>query len=136
MAIPIPEEEYIRKVLGDTLEVTIGAGQTNAFVAIGTDGLPSLKRQIDGSKQQGQASVDPFFGEVALSPILKFAESVEPNPLVRSLSAMIADQPDRIHVRARATERGAANYRLTLEEGVLGVIGQGAQMMGINGGGF
>ena len=135
LALPIPADEYARKILGETLEITLGTAKDSAYVAVGADGMDYLKRHIDVSQNSPGQTVDPFSGELALTPILQFAESVEPNPILRSLTEMIRDQPDRLRMRASVNDADAVMYRLTLEEGVLSVLGQGLQMVGVNAGG-
>ncbi len=136
MELPIPGEEYIRKVFGETLQIAVGAADESAYLAMGNDGLSYLKQMIDASSKSAGQSVEPFALEIALSPILEFAKSVEPNPLVDGLSQMLARQAGKDHIRVRTSiDDNGAVYRFTLEEGVLRLIGQGAQMVGMQGGG-
>lgn len=131
MALPIPEEEYLRKVLGDTLQVVVGTSDKAAYVALGADGMETLKGLLDQGKSAQATSVDPFLLEAALTPILKFADSIEPNPVVSALAETLAGAEGKDHIRVRtvAVENGGM-YRLLLEEGVLKAIGQATQMVG------
>ncbi len=131
MALPIPEEEYLRKVLGDTLQVVVGTSDKAAYVALGADGIETLKGLLDQGKNAQAKTVDPFLLEASLTPILKFADSIEPNPVVSALAETLAGAEGKDHVRIRtiAVENGGM-YRFLLEEGVLKAIGQGTQMVG------
>jgi hypothetical protein len=134
MEVPIPQDEYVRKVVGETLQIVVGAADESAYVAIGNNGLTYLKQLIDASSKSGTQTVDPFELEIALQPILDFAKSVEPNPIVESLAQMLANKGGKDHLRVRTSvsDQGAL-YRLTLEEGVLSLLGQGI-LLGSQGG--
>jgi hypothetical protein len=129
MSLDIPEEEYARRVLGDKLNIVVGAGETSAYLAVGSDGLDHLKRMIDESAQSPGKTVEPFRAVVALGSILKFAQSVEDNPIVGGLAETLAQAngKDHILIRTMAIPDGIT-YRFLLEEGVLRAIGQGIQM--------
>ena len=70
-----------------------------------------------------------FRAVVALSSIMKFAESVEQNPMIAGLAEMLGQTNGKDHVslRTMAIEDGIT-YRFLLEEGVLRAIGQAVQM--------
>jgi hypothetical protein len=126
--VPIPEEEYLRKVLGDTLHVVVGVAETSAYVGVGTDALSHLKRGIDASS--GTQSVDPLNLEISLLPVLKFAQSVEASPVVDGLIQTMSGSEGNDQVRIRTTiEPQGLKYRFELEEGVLRILGQAGQMV-------
>ncbi len=132
--MPIPEEEYVRKVLGDTLKIVVGVADSSAYLALGTDGLEQLKTSIDASAGS-QPSVEPFRLDISVLPILKFAKSVEANPMVDALIQIVGDAQGSDHLRLRtAVNENTVLYRLELEEGILRILGQAGQM--VIGGGF
>lgn len=133
LGVPVPEEQYARKLFGDELTVIIGTGAESVYIGVGNDSLAQVKQQI-GASQKAGTSVDPFSSVIELIPILKFAESIEPNPIIRSLTANIEDTPDQIIVRYATENDTEAHFRFTLQEGVIRLIGQGVQMVGIGGG--
>lgn len=135
LAVSVPEDKDIRDVFGETLEITLGTAPESVYLAIGTDGMEHLIRQIDASASASGQSVDPLHAEFKLTPMLEFAESMAPNPVLRSLTQMVSDQPDHLRMRVTADEENGVMYRLTLEEGILSVLGQAVQMFGVNGGG-
>ena len=129
LSLPIPEEEYARRVLGDELSIVVGTGETSAYLALGSDGLELLKRMIDESAQSPGQKVEPFQAVVALGAILKFVQSVEDNPVVSGLAETLAQANGKDHILIHTLPiPDGMTYRFLLEEGVLRVIGQGIQM--------
>jgi hypothetical protein len=132
MSVPIPAEEQLRLVLGDTLDIAVGVSDSSAYVALGTDGLEQLKKAIDASAG-GEQTVEPFHLEIGLLPILKFAQSVHANPLIDGVIQLVGgDGKDHIRIRTSVDEQGVL-YRFELEEGVLKILGQAGQMVGAGG---
>ncbi|MCA9215273.1 MAG: hypothetical protein KDB27_19530 [Planctomycetales bacterium] len=124
IAIPIPDEEYVSTVLGGELEVCIGADQNDLYVVVGANPVSTLKSMIDSSKAKGAIKASPFNATVKLSPILRFAESVEGKIQVGEIAEMLEDSGND-HVRIEAVYKpNQAAYRFTIEEGVLRAIGQ------------
>lgn len=128
LSLPIPEEEYARRVLGTELNIVVGTGETTAYLALGTDGINHLKRMIDASAQAPGQAVEPFQAMVALGTIMKFAASVEPdNPGISALAATLAQANGKDHILIRTMPiPDGITYRFLLEEGVLKTIGQAA----------
>ncbi len=134
LAVPIPEDEYLRKVLGDTLDICVGVAESSAYLALGTDGLDYLKQSIDDSASGPQA-IEPFHLEISLLSVLKFAQSVEANPMVDALVQIVASADGKDHIRIRtAVEGDSVLYRFELEAGVLKLLGQAGQMVTMGGG--
>jgi hypothetical protein len=131
LALPIPETEDARKVLGDTLDIVVGVADNSAYVALGPDGLTQLKKAIDAS-QGAEQTVEPFQLEVGLLPVLSFAQTVEPNPMVEAVVQMLSGVEGKDHLRVRTSVTDAGiRYRIELEEGVLKILGQAGQMVGV-----
>ncbi len=123
MSIPVPEKDA-RKVLGEELDVAVGIGKDSAYLAFGKDASGTLKKVIDRSSMVTQ-DAPPMLLNVALTPIFKFAGSVQDNPVLELITATLekTDGKDHIIVKASTTADGV-NYRLTIEEGILKAIGQ------------
>ncbi len=137
LSVPIPSEEYASRVLGDQLNIVVGAGETTAYLALGTDGINYLKQMIDESAKSPGQPVEPFKAVVALSSVMKFAQSVEQNPMISALADVLAQAEGKDHVLMRTMPiPDGITYRLLLEEGVLRAIGQGVQMNGAQQQGF
>jgi hypothetical protein len=84
---------------------------------------------IDQSAQSPGQAVEPFQAVVALGSILKFAQSVEANPVVDGLAEILAQSNGKDHILIRTMPiPDGITYRFLLEEGVLRVIAQGIQM--------
>lgn len=125
--LTVPEDEYVKRIFGDSLQVVVGAAKDAGYVAIGNNGMQYLKQMIDASRQSESTSVLPMEFVVAMQPILDFAKSIEPNPIVETLAEMLANKGGKDHFRISVSGAGeGVLYRLTLEEGVLSLIGQGA----------
>lgn len=131
-SIPLPEDEKdARRVLGDRLDVVVGAGPQSVYAAIGKNGTELLKKVIDVSAAAAADKSPPVRLTIALSPILKFAASLDDNALLNILSTTIDQFPgkDNVEISATGIERGV-RYRIEVEEGVLQLIGQAAKSRG------
>ncbi len=129
LSLPISEDEYAHRVLGDELNIVVGTGETSAYLALGTDGITYLKQMMDASAESPDQAVEPFQAVVALGSIMKFAESVEENPMISGMAEILAQSNGKDHVLIRTLPiDDGMTYRFLLEEGVLRAIGQGVQM--------
>lgn len=134
LGIEIPEEEYIGQVFDGSLDICLGTGKDNMYLAIGSDPVANLKKMIDNSKSQ--KTVAPAEFTVKLAPILKFAEAMEGDANIGAIAEMLEKNgQDHIRFKANTIENGLT-YRFLIEEGVLQALGQviGARMGA--GGGF
>ena len=125
LTAPIPEkDEEAREMFGETIDIVLGTSGKSVYVAFGDKCEELLKQVIDASAQQTQQDVPPFQLNIALLPILRFAESVDDSPAVPALIEMLEKAGnDRISLTATPIPRGA-QYRLEVQEGVLQVIGE------------
>lgn len=131
MTAPVPEdEEQAREVLGETLDVVVGIGEDAAYLSFGDDATGMLKKVIDNSTMKVQ-DVPPMHLKVALTPIFKFAASIEDNPILELITTTLEETEgnDQVIVKATPVKHGV-NYRLTVQEGVLKAIGQAAKFRG------
>ena len=135
LAMPVPEDEYSSQVFGDKLNLVIGASDDSAYVAVGTDSMEYLKKVIDSSTGSAGEAVDPIHGRISLLPMMEFADSIEANPMIGAMTQILeqSEGKDSVEIRASYSDN-KMTYRLTIQEGVLKMLGQGAQMA--NGGGF
>jgi len=125
LTAPIPEgDEDARELFGENIDIVLGTSAKSVYVAFGDKCEDLLVDIIDASAQQTQATVPPFQLNVALLPILKFAESVDENPAVPALIELLEKAGnDRVSITATPIARGT-QYRLEIQEGVLQVIGE------------
>lgn len=127
MSVPLDDEdaEDARKVFGDNLDVAFGVGQDSFYLAVGKDGVSTLKRVIDDSAAGADQKRPPSEMFIALAPILKFAASISDDevvPLMASSAEKVRGN-DRISITSTVIERGSRS-RIQIDEGVLKLIGE------------
>jgi len=128
MSIPIPDADA-QKVFGETTDVVVGISPKSAHVAFGRNASDALKKVVDQSAAEGAKAVPPVQMIFSLGPIVKFANSIEPNPVADMLSEELGNSQGKDHVSLVARpEKNGVVYRLMAEEGVLKAIGVGARM--------
>ncbi len=125
LSVPVPaREEEAREVLGEKLDVVVGIGGSAAYLSVGHDASGTLKKVIDASAQK-KADALPIDLNVALTPIFKFAASVQDNPVLELIGGTLEKSGGNDHILLEGTpQENGARYRLTIEEGILQAIGQ------------
>lgn len=137
LKLPVDDEEA-QKVFGEKLDVVVGVGDEAVYVAFGSKAEATLKKVIDVSAKDAAKPVLPGQATISVGPILKFANSVEPNPITESLIEVAEKVKgnDRFLINVSSIPNGE-KIRIQLEEGVLQIIGAGAKAaQGAQGGGF
>ncbi len=130
MSLPVNDPKAAA-ALGDKLDVFLGVGDKNLYLALGKGGLDALQKSIDQSETTASQSVIPAQVVVALKPIFDFASAVEANPITAIFSGKLAETPGADHVRITARSvPNAVNERIEIEEGVLKAIATAAAMGG------
>ena len=126
-AIPVEAGEDIAKVVGDKVDVAVGFGAKQLYVAVGTNSIDKMKAAIDRSASSAGKMFPPAQLTMAFAPILKFAATVSPNPRVSEMANELAQSAGKDHVvvavRPVGTD-GAVTYRVTAEEGILKLLGE------------
>ncbi len=126
-----------RRIFGDTLVLTIGTGEKSYFIALDPTGDAVVKSVIDQMQSATGVKSSPFDGVVELQSILRYAQTIAPNPFVdnavNTLSGYVGK--DKVQVSSRLIPRGGL-YRLSIEEGVLRAVGAAAKSGNGGGGGF
>ena len=121
----VPEgEDEARSVFGDTLNVHIGTGDKNIYVAMGKNSEALMKELIDsaGSDTGGQRPLAQL--RMTLLPILRFAQSVEPNDSIAAMIDALSRAPDAGLISAVGDSvPNGQSTRLTIGEGLLQAIG-------------
>ena len=128
--------EKARALLGDSLEGAVAIGGKSAYLVYGKDGIATLKKIIDQSQAGNGKKTAVGQLNIALAPIMKFASTVQEEPVVALLAAALenANGTDHLSLTASSQEQGLT-LRLTIEEGVLMLIGRGLKTVLNNGGG-
>jgi hypothetical protein len=125
------DDPKAREILGDKINIVLGTGPKSIYLAFGKDAEGLLKKTIDQVAQQGPTAVPPSQLNVSLLPILKFAASVDDNPIVPALvSVLEKNGKDKITIVSEVRPRGT-NTRILVEEGVLQAIGEGVKQSGL-----
>ncbi|MEX2142180.1 MAG: hypothetical protein WD894_23130 [Pirellulales bacterium] len=127
MSIPIPEAN-VQKAFGETADLVVGIGAKSVHLAFGRNATEALKKVVDHSTANTAKTVPPFQMIASLTPILTFANSVEPNPDVANVVQTLSAAPGKDHVSLVAEiAKNGILYRLKAEEGVLRAIGAGVR---------
>ncbi len=124
--VPLKDQkEEAREVLGDPLEVVVGVGEESAYLAFGKDSTDLLKSILDKSIEDAEKTFAPVELNVALTPIMKFAASIEDNPGVQTALESLKDAggKDNITLTVMPAPRGAT-LRFAVEEGVISAASQ------------
>ncbi len=74
MGLEDKEQENFRKLFGESLDVVVGAGQDEMYVAAGRNALELLKTAMDQSKQLASQTVPPMQMFVAGAPIARLVQ--------------------------------------------------------------
>ncbi|HWB00085.1 MAG TPA: hypothetical protein VG713_16440 [Pirellulales bacterium] len=121
---PDDADENVKQVLGDDIEITVAFGEDRVFVALGEDGVDTIKDVIDDSQSAEQSKL-PFELDVWVKPILEYSAEQQPdNPILKLIADTLGDE-DGIHLTSRMIPNGAL-ARLEFDEGVLKAIGTAA----------
>jgi hypothetical protein len=125
LSVPVPaDEEEAREVLGEKLDVVVGIGESAGYLSLGHEASATLKKVIDASSTK-KADVQPMNLKVALTPIFKFAASVQDNPVLELIGGTLEKSEGADNITLETTPSGnGVLYRLTVEEGILQAIGQ------------
>jgi len=131
ISIPVPEDDAdARRLLGERFEIVLGTAPKSFYVAIGKEPMEMLKGAIDKSAQASDPTASPLHLEVALTPILKFAQSVQDNPMLGLAVTAIerSGGKDRVAITSEAIENGART-RIEVEEGILQLVGSVVRLL-------
>ena len=131
-SVPIPGGdlgELLTSLFGNELEVVIGFGEDSLYVAIGADGLESLKAAIDRSAQLADTETPPIRAELALAPLLDSLSAIDAADASLSNFALnVEPGKDRVTVVGESIENGF-KIHVEAEEGIVAMIGSFFQML-------
>lgn len=144
LAIPLPDDEdakVVKQLVGESLEVVIGASDRSAYLAVGRDAGGLLKKVIDASKAEPAKKVPPMHMTIALGPIFKTVAAVagddEGGPMLDMLAGLLEQSTgkDHVNVSVRGITNGSVT-RMEIEEGILRILPMLGQMLGAAGPGM
>ncbi len=137
LSVPVEEldegAEPMRRLVGDRLDVIVGIGPNSLYLAAGRDVAGELKQIIDASQAAPGKAVSPLNASVALLPIVQLAATLAEDESVQQMAGMMAlalgqsPEKDRLKFQTRPIRNGSMTT-ITLEEGVLRLIGTGVMM--------
>ncbi|MGH7139179.1 MAG: hypothetical protein ACREHD_25830, partial [Pirellulales bacterium] len=143
LTVPVPDDddndnaEKIRAALGDPVAVTLAFGDDVFYVALGENGVDTIKQVMDGSAETPEEKLPEMMASLALAPVLKLAASRGGNPM----AALMAENlkltgKDHVKITVAPVDNGV-RYRIEGEEGInklLGLsLGNAARMGGAGG---
>ncbi len=126
--------EFMQKLVGDTFDVIVGIGPNSLYLAAGRDAAGELKQVIDASAAAPDKRVSPATVRVALTPIVNMIAAMEDDPSTQQMAGMmtiaLGQSPgkDRVKFETRPLPNGSLT-RITLEEGVIRVLGMAAMIL-------
>jgi hypothetical protein len=139
ISIPIPESadhrEKAVQLIGEKLDIVIGVGKKDAYVAVGRDAAAALKKAIEASNEIGPKAVSPAEISIAARPVAGLVAAVG-DPQVRSQAATVESELKKTHGKDHVilTVQPISNgvrIRLEVQQGLvrlLGLVGGGAGM--------
>jgi hypothetical protein len=134
LAIPTPEED-MKSLVGDNLDIIIGVGDTQVFVAAGRDVEKTLKDIIDQSKTQAGKQVLPLEAKFALTPLFQMIAATAPNEKAKAdaqkVLPLLQQSAGKDHITVTMQpEENNIRLRVVVEEGVVKAIGSSIPTMG------
>lgn len=132
VSIPIPGGELgdaIVELFGNELEVVIGFGPESTYMAMGDDGLETLRKAIDRSSETADEITPAIRVDVAVSSMLEsLADLDDTDANLSNFALNVEPGKDRVTVVGDAIENGF-RIHVEAEEGILAMIGSFFQMM-------
>ncbi len=132
ISVPIsadnPDQKQLVQLVGESLDVVIGIGKENAFVAAGRDAEATLKKAIVASSQIGPKAVLPLEVSLAIKPVVAFVAEVG-KPQDRPQAAIAASElkktpgKDHVGLTVRPISNGV-QVHLEVEQGLVRLFGR------------
>jgi hypothetical protein len=136
--IPLPDDEdgeKAKQIFGEEALVTVGFGPDSFYVALGDDGLETIKAVMDKSAEGASEELPPLEISLALAPLMKLAaQQDDANPGVAMIAESLKEGgADHLKITVRPIENGV-QYEIEGEEGIIKLIGSGAKLAQAAGG--
>lgn len=130
LVLPIDKSDVdARKLLGETVDITIATGPEQLFIAIGKDADDLLETIVDESQNIGKKKVPPLHLRAALRPVMNYLASIDRNNEDQHVLAELINQArggDAIELKIQQIENGVG-CRLIIEEGILELVGKASR---------
>ena len=136
VSIPIPEgsddAQKAIQLIGEKLDIVIGVGKENAYLAVGRDAMTTLQKAIEASSRLGSKAVSPLELSLAVEPVAAVAAAIgkpQERPKAAMIEAELKKTPGKDHVvlAVRPISNGV-QVHLEVEQGLLRLFGRVAVM--------
>lgn len=128
ISVPAPDDEgseWIQEYIGETIDIAVGFGTDRIYLAVGKDGIDTLKQAIDRSATTPETELPPMKLSLALAPLMKLiaAKQGGGNPQTEMLVQQLKEGgKDHINVTIEPVDNGM-RYRIEAEEGINKLLG-------------
>lgn len=127
MGLEGKEKENVQKLFGKSLDVVVGAGKEEMYLAAGRDALNLLKTAIDRSKQAASQVVPPMQMFIAGAPIARLVQMLAEEEEVKDVAGQAlkileaAGGKDRLLVTGSKVQNGM-KVRIELQSGLVSLL--------------
>lgn len=130
-----PKEEN-KDIFGEDPRITIGVGAEAVYLAIGQNGIATIKEAIAQSAAKQSEEVSPMEFSLSLTPFVEMAAKGEPDNMQLQMLAQQLESTGKDHIRviSKIVPNGSL-ARFLAEEDVLTLFGKAAAMGAPGGGG-
>lgn len=127
LSLPAPEDEgseWIKEYVGENIDIAVGFGADRIYLAVGKDGIDTLKQAIDRSATTPETELPPMKLSLALAPLMKLVAAKQGgNPQTEMLAQQLKEGgKDHINVTVEPVDNGM-RYRIEAEEGINKLLG-------------
>jgi hypothetical protein len=126
-SMPTPDPK-LAALVGDTLDVVLGIGDKQVFIAAGRDAVKTLKEAIDKSLSEAGKEIPASEIVVSALKIAKFVSAVADDDQAKAVADKMAGTleksagKDHLNIVTKPITNGV-RVRLELEEGILKALG-------------
>lgn len=138
LSVEIPSgNDEAKAAFGDSLQIYIAGGDKAVVISLDPSGDSGIKSAIDAMLAKKGVDVTPVTGILRVASLLRFAQTINENPILDSAISTISkfSGKDTVTVNSTILPRGMIT-RLTIDEGVLRTIGTAAKSAGGGNAGF
>lgn len=127
MGLEDKQQENARKLFGKSLDVVVGAGQDEMYVAAGRNALELLKTAMDQSKELASQTVPPMQMFVAGAPIARLVQMLADKEEVREMAGRAlkileaSGGKDRLSMTATVVPNGM-KVRIDAQAGLVSLL--------------
>ena len=132
LKITVPEEEdEARTILGESVALYYGSSEDTVYFCVGTSPVDLLNKALDN---QGPSKLPAMQLNIYLAPIMRFVANMENDETAGQMAEILEDSgKDRITMNASMIKNGE-HVRISMQDGVLKLIGVAASQFGGMGG--